>query len=144
MTSGGALLIVRVGAERFALDPSSVDEVVDSADLDDLPQLGPGALGVLRLRGVAHTVWSPAAALRVPLERHDVAVFLRSGDAVAAVAFDDVEDLIATSGDDIRRLPGVDDGDGLVIGALHVGETLATVVDGARLADAVRSGGTAS
>ena len=137
------LLIVRVGRERFAIDLAAVHEAVDVRTLEHISQMPPGAVGLVRWRGAAHTVWSPAGALRTALHSPDTALFIRVKQAgmVASVgvAVDDVEDLITVSGRDVRALSGVDDGEGLVIGALHVGGDIATVIDAEILARAVQA-----
>jgi chemotaxis signal transduction protein len=130
-------LIVRIGSERFAIDLSRVVEVVDATALDLVPQLGDTALGLVTWRGNAHAVWSTSVTLRAVAERIDTAVFLRD-DPPVAFAADDVEDIVTVPGTSVRGLQGVDDGGGLVLGALHVGDALATVVDPAALAPALR------
>jgi chemotaxis signal transduction protein len=134
------LLVVRVGSERFALELAYVLEAVDASALEALPSLPAEALGVLRWRGAAHLVWSPSALLRAKLDGADTALFLRGLNgpgAPVALAVDDVEDLLTISGNAVRPLQGVDDGEGLVAGALHVGESLATVLDSAVLTRAL-------
>jgi chemotaxis signal transduction protein len=133
-------LIVRVGAERFAIELGYVLEAVDAEGMESLPQLHAEALGVLRWRGAAHQVWSPAGVLRAALGRPDTALFLRGAADTAtpvALAVDDVEDLVTLSGSAVRPLYGVDDGDGLVAGAVRVGSSLATVLDPAVLTAAL-------
>lgn len=134
------LLIVRVGRERFALDLASVQEVVDASAIDRVPQLPEHALGLLQWHDVAHTLWSPTGVLRAELDRPDTALFLRATPAPVAFAVDDIEDLITIPGSEVGPLPGVDDAGGLVIGVLHVGDSLATVLDAPLLAAALRGG----
>lgn len=122
-------LIARVGTERFALEMSGILEAVDATGLQPVPQLGDGALGVVTWRGAAHTVWSPLGALRAAPATAEHALFLRADAAPVAMAVDDIEDIVTVPGTTVRPMRGVDDGDGLVLGALHVGETLATVLD---------------
>lgn len=123
------LLIARIRGEHFAFDVDLIEEAVDAAGLEPFPHLPAGALGVLRSRGVAHTVWSPEPLLRVaPVEPRTV-LFLRAEDASVAMAVDDAEDLITLPHDHLRSLKGIDDGAGLVLGGFQTGETFATVVD---------------
>jgi chemotaxis signal transduction protein len=131
-------LIVRVGRERFALELSSVQEAADAQGIDRVPQLPENAIGLLQWHDTAHTLWSPRGVLRTELDRADTALFLRAKPSPVAVAVDDVEDLITVSGDAVGPLPGVDDAGGLVLGVLHVGNSLATVLDVPVLAAALR------
>jgi chemotaxis signal transduction protein len=131
-------LIVRVGRERFALELASVQEAVDARNVDRVPQLPANAVGLLQWRDAAHTLWSPRGVLRTELDYPDTALFLRANPAPVAVAVDDVEDLITISGDAVGPLPGVDDAGGLVVGVLHVGDSLATVLDAPVFAAALR------
>ena len=130
-------LIVRIGSERFALDMHRVIEVVDATALEHVPQLGDAALGLVTWRGRAHTVWSTTRTLRATVDRADTAVFLRE-DPPVAFAVDDVEDIVTVPGTHVRPLQGVDDGGGVVLGALHVDDEIATVVDPALLASELR------
>lgn len=130
-------LIVRIGSERFAFDMTRVVEVVDATALDLVPQLGNAVLGLVTWRGKAHAVWSTSDTLRATAQRVDTAVFLRD-DPPVAFAVDDVEDIVTVPGTSVRGLHGVDDGAGLVVGALHVDDSLATVVDPVMLASAFR------
>ncbi|HKS06571.1 MAG TPA: chemotaxis protein CheW [Gemmatimonadaceae bacterium] len=130
-------LIVRIGTERFAFDMTRVVEVVDATSLDLVPQLGDATLGLVTWRGKAHAVWSTGGTLRASVEKIDTAVFLRD-DPPVAFAVDDVEDIVTVPGTSVRALNGVDDGAGLVLGALHVDDSLATVVDPIVLAAALR------
>jgi chemotaxis signal transduction protein len=136
-----SLLVVRVGNERFALEIGAIQEAADAPELDSVPQLPDGAIGMLRWRGVAHTVWAPTRALRVTLHTPRTVLFLRDayaeGGSRVAVAVDDVEELVTLSGNDVRRLVGVEDGSGLILGAVHIGDSLATLVDVDVLARAV-------
>lgn len=131
-------LIVRVGRERFALELSAVQEAADAQNIDRVPQLPENAIGLLQWRDTAHMLWSPRGALRAELDRPDTALFLRATPGPVAVAVDDVEDLITVGGDAVGPLQGVDDAGGLVLGVLHVGNSLAAVLDVPVLAAALR------
>jgi len=128
------LLIARVGRERFAFDVAGIDEAADAVALESVPQLPAGAMGLLRWRGVAHTVWSPERALHVSVESPATVLFIRSGAGRVAVAVDDVEDLVTLPRSAIRALAGIDEGAGLVLGGIRVGNSFATVVDPGLLA----------
>ena len=133
-------LIARVGTERFAIDLGYVHEAIDADGLEYIPQLPADALGVLRWRGKAHTLWSPTGLLRTKLDYPDTALFLKGDPAPVAIAVDDVEDLVTLPGSAVRPVSGVDDGEGLVAGVVHIGESgelLATVLDPALLAAAL-------
>jgi chemotaxis signal transduction protein len=128
-----SLLVVRVGDERFALEIGAIQEAADAPELDSVPQLPDGAIGMVRWRGTAHTVWAPTRVLRVTLGTPRTVLFLRDARAATesrvAIAVDDVEDLVTLSGSDVRRLTGVEDGSGLILGAVHIGDSLATLLD---------------
>jgi chemotaxis signal transduction protein len=134
-------LIARVGTERFAIDLGFVLEAVDADGLEQIPRLPEHALGVLRWRGAVHTLWSPAGVLRAPLAHADTALFLRGDAAPVAMAVDDVEDLVTLAGSAVRPVQGVDDGEGLIAGVVHIGESLATVLDPPVLARAFVNAG---
>jgi chemotaxis signal transduction protein len=134
-----ALLIVRIGDERFALDVGVVEEATDARGIERVPQLPPGAIGLLRWRGAAHTVWSPEPVLRVAPTAPSTVLFLRTGAGRVAMAVDDAEDLITLPVGRVQRMPGIEDGAGLVLGGIHVGNSIATVVDAAVLAASLSS-----
>jgi chemotaxis signal transduction protein len=136
-------LIVRVGRERFALELAAVQEAVDAHDIDRVPQLPEHAIGLLQWRDAAHTLWSPRGVLRTELDYPDTALLLRATPAPVAVAVDDVEDLITISGEAVGSMPGIDDAGGLVLGVLHVGNSLATVLDAPVFAAALRGAASA-
>lgn len=122
-------LVARVGTERFAIEMSGIFEAVDASGLEPVPQLGEDALGVVTWRGAAHTVWSPLGVLRAAPTSGDTALFLRSDRAPVALAVDDIEDIVTVPGTHVRAMRGVDDGKGLILGALPVGDAFATVLD---------------
>lgn len=130
------LLIARAGNERIAFPLASVQEAVDAGELQAVPQMPDGVLGVIRWRGGAHPVWSPAHALRAGLDHADTALFIRGAGGMVALAVDDVEDLVTVAGTAVRAAQGVANADGLVVGVVHVDTGIATLIDPDILADA--------
>lgn len=124
-----SLLVLRVGDERFALDVAEVQEAVDVAGVTPVPKMRAGALGYVRWRGAARLAWSPASILRAAPRDVRTVVFLRADGDHVGVAVDDVDDLVTLPAGEIRPAAGVDDGAGLVLGVVHVGDALATVLD---------------
>lgn len=129
------LLIARVGRERFAFDVAGIDEAADAGALESAPRLPAGAMGLLRWRGVAYTVWSPERALQVRVESATTVLFIRCATGRVAVAVDDVEDLVTLPWSAVSAMGGIDEGAGLVLGGIRVGNSFATVVDSGVVAE---------
>ena len=122
-------VVARIGKERFAFDVDGVFEAAEAAGLDRVPQLPAGALGVLRWRGAAHTVWSPQRVLRVEPDAPATVLFFRGATGLVAVAVDDAEDLITLPRTELRAMPGIAGATGLIRGGFQAGDVFATVVD---------------
>lgn len=139
MSHEGAVtwILARVERKPFRADARLVEEAVGADTLEQVPHLPTGAVGLLRWRGAAHTVWSPQRALRVAPATPGAVLFLRGARGRVAVAVDDAEDLITLPASRVRPLPGVTDGGGLVLGGIQFDEGFATVIAPAVLADLV-------
>ncbi len=129
-----ALLVARVGSERYGLDVGAVRGVMDVADVTPVPGGAPGLLGVLR-RG-PHFV--PLFSLEAVLDGAGArpagcAVVLTLGDADLALGVDEVETVTAP-GAAFLAGSGAPAGDRLVRGVCRCGEALVTVLDPGALA----------
>ena len=122
------VLMFRVGAERFAVELSAVDEVIDVPVIHHVPEMPPAMVGVVSVRGSLTPVYSPHQALGLPLAQSEaVLIFRRAGVRVGGL-IDDVEDALSVDLRDLRRAPGVDDHEGVVLGVIrHAGALLAIV-----------------
>ncbi|MES2178582.1 MAG: chemotaxis protein CheW [Gemmatimonadota bacterium] len=133
------LLMFRVGSERFALALSDVEEVIDLPVIHHVPEMPPAMLGVVSVRGALTPVYSPHGALGLPLALRDAVLIFREGRALVGVLIDDVEDAISIDMRDVRRSPGVEVHEGLVLGVAQVGDALVTVLSGAALVSACQT-----
>lgn len=128
------LLLFRVGDELFATALSVVEEAVELAGIRPIPEMSHAMLGVFDLRGRMIPIYSPAAALGVPLADAPLAALVvRSGERRMALAVDDVEDVLDADLADVRPAPGIEDADGVLLGIVRQGRALVALLDGEAL-----------
>ncbi|MGH7619554.1 MAG: chemotaxis protein CheW, partial [Gemmatimonadaceae bacterium] len=73
------LLVFRVGAERFAVRLSAVDEVVDAPQVRPLPDTAPRVMGIATIRGALVTIYDPRPLLNVTGAVDDAALLFERG-----------------------------------------------------------------
>ena len=132
------LLLFRVGRERFALDLPLVEEAVELTNVHVVPESHAALLGVFRLRGQLTPIYSPARALGVELPRAVSALVMRCGEQRLAIAVEDVEDVLRLELGTVRDIPGVGDGDGILLGVARVERSLIALLDADALVAACR------
>jgi purine-binding chemotaxis protein CheW len=123
------LLVVRVGRERFGLPLAAVEEAVDEPALERLPGAPSAIAGALRWRGTVLTVVAPEPALRVAATVGRAVVVLRGTPRPSALLVDDVLDVMTVPAAAVRPVPGVEEGDGVVLGVCRDGAALVAVLD---------------
>lgn len=130
------LLVFRLGAERFALTLSAVDEAIELPALQRVPDSPAAILGVASLRGSLVTVYDPRALLNISAALDGAALVFRHDGRCVALAVDDVYDAITVEEHEVRPAPGVGSGDGILIGVIRRDEELIAVLDVTALLDA--------
>jgi purine-binding chemotaxis protein CheW len=144
------VLVFRVGGERFAVSLPAVAEVIESPELQRMPDAPEHVRGVATLRGELLSVYDPLALLGVsggaPAPSVDTAetpevgatlVFNRGGGHRVGLAVDDVYDTITIAESELRGVPGSDGSDGALVGLVLRGSELIGVLDVPALLDSV-------
>lgn len=138
------LLVFRIGAERFGVGLSAVDEVVDVPAIQSIPDAPATVLGIATIRGELITLYDPRPLLRVngPLDGAAL-LFVRDGRRVG-LAIDDVYDAITIEEADVLKAPrgGADASDGILVGLVRRsgGGELIGLLDANALLDAAIAG----
>lgn len=145
------VLVFRVGRERFAVSLLAVDEVIESPEMQRMPDAPPQVRGVATLRGQLLSIYDPLALLGAPLSGGREAspgatlVFTRRGEGHrVGLAVDDVYDAVTISESEMRGVPGSDGSDGALLGLVRRGSELIGLLDVDALLDsaaAVSPGG---
>ena len=126
----GKLLVFRLGAERFAVDLASVDEVVDAPVTQRLPDAPPNVLGLASIRGELVRVYDPRPILHVGGALDGVVLlFARDDRRRIALAIDDVFDAITVEEAEVQAAPGTDASDGVLVGVIRRNGALIAVLD---------------
>lgn len=129
-TGRAELLVFRVGAELFATELRAVEEAVDGAEAQTIPDLPPAMLGIFALRDRTLPMYALARVLDVPCaDTGDMTLVLRPGAVRVALTVDAVDDVFETSLDAVRVAPASPEGDGIVLGVVWRGAELITLLD---------------
>lgn len=124
-------IIARVGAGRFALNATDVEEVIDAPDLIPVPNAPPGLAGQFAHRERTVSAFDGGWAfgvLRGRKPREPTVLVLRvSGDRLGLVV-DDVEDLATLDPDAVRPVPAGVDTSGALIGVCRLNPADRTLV----------------
>lgn len=140
---GREMLIFRVGSERFATPLAEVDEAVDLAAeaVQPLPDDNPSLRGVFAHRGALVPLFAPRQVLGVRVEEGGTALVIRAGrnGARAAVAVDDVEDVLTFADDELRAAGGIGEKDAVLRGVVQRGQAIIAIVDLNALVSACRA-----
>jgi purine-binding chemotaxis protein CheW len=130
------LLVFRVGAELFATELRAVEEAVEGADVQPIPDLPPGMLGIFGLRDRTLPMYSLARVLGLACDgTGEMTLVMRPSGTRIALAVDDVDDVFDASLDAIRPVPTTDT-DGMVLGVVWRGAELVTLLDADVVVDA--------
>ena len=140
------VLVFRIGGERFAVSLPAVAEVIESPELQRMPDAPERVRGVATLRGDLLSVYDPLALLGAPSVagralHHDnpgaTLVFNGAGSHRVGLAVDDVYDAITIAESELRGVPGSDGADGALRGLVLRGSELIGVLDVNALLDGV-------
>jgi len=123
------LLVVRVGAERFALPVESIDELVESPRTQAVPGSPEALLGVFPFGNRLLSLYSPEQLLGARHAGAPVGLVMRGGASAIALAVDDAVDVIRIDLQDVRPAPHSEREDELVLGVLWRAPELITVID---------------
>lgn len=123
------ILLLKVGDERFGVELAAVEEAIDIPPVHHVPEMPPAMLGVITVRGVLTTVYSPSDALGIALHDGTSALIFRRGRSRLAVVVDEVDDVTTLDLSLLRDAPVLDAGDGIVLGVVRQQDTLLTLVD---------------
>jgi len=123
------LLMFRVGAERFAVELSCVEEAIDLPEPHHVPEMPPAMLGVITVRDTLTPVFTPDDALGVAAESKGAALIFRSSRGRFALAIDDVDDVMSLDLAQLRDAPGIDGTDALILGVARHGSGIVALVD---------------
>jgi purine-binding chemotaxis protein CheW len=133
------VLVFRVGTERFAVDLLAVEEVIDLPVIHHVPEMPPAMVGVVTVRGMLTAVYSPHQSLGLSLASSEAVLIFRRGGVRVGMLIDDVEDAIAVDLRELRRAPGTDGDDTLILGVVRHDGALLAIVDADALIAACQS-----
>lgn len=123
------VLVVGVGAERFAFDVRALDEVLEAPAVVPAPGTPVMAFrGLVRLAGRSIPVFDAGPLLGVAGGARTQLLLLRAGDARVGLLVDEVEDVVALQLSAIQP-PPCDAGDDLLLGVTWDGEALTGILD---------------
>lgn len=132
-------LVVRVGAERFALPLAAVEEALDAPEPFRLPELDERCLGLLHWRGRRVPLCSPEAALGcAAAPAPGAALVLADAEEPLALAVDDTLDVVTLPAERILKLRGLRDPYGVVTGMARLDDGLVALVGADALRTALR------
>jgi purine-binding chemotaxis protein CheW len=123
------ILLFRVGDERFGIELAAVEEAIDIPPVHHVPEMPPAMLGVITVRGMLTSVYSPAAALGLTLHDGTSALIFRRERTRVAVVVDEVDDVTTLDLSLLRDAPMLDAGDGIVLGVVRQRDALLALVD---------------
>lgn len=124
------ILLFRIATERFAIALAAVEEAIDIPPVHHVPEMPSAMLGVITVRGSLTSVYSPGTALGLSLHDGTSALIFRRGRSRFAVVVDEVDDVTSLDLSLLRDAPGLDAGDGIVLGVVRQHDTLLALVDG--------------
>jgi len=125
------LLLLRQGAEFFALELTAAVEAMELPALAPLPDAPASLLGMLTDRGSAIPVFAASRILEVEGRGlgDEVLVIVRDGDRQVGLVVDEVEDVIMADLTTMQRPMDSMRDNGVVRGVVHAGDRLVAVLD---------------
>jgi purine-binding chemotaxis protein CheW len=125
------LLLLRQGAEFFALELTAAVEAMELPALAPLPDAPASLLGMLTDRGSAIPVFSASRILEVEGrgQGSEVLVIVRDGDRQVGLVVDEVEDVIMADLTTMQRPMDSMRDNGVVRGVVHADGRLVAVLD---------------
>ncbi|HXT47806.1 MAG TPA: chemotaxis protein CheW [Gemmatimonadaceae bacterium] len=125
------LLLMRQGAEFFALELASALEALELPELTRLPGAPASLLGMTTIRGAVIPVFAASRVLDVDGKAggDKVLVVVRDGDRQIGMVVDEVEDVIMADLTTIQQPMESMRGDGVVLGVVRSGSRLVALLD---------------
>lgn len=133
-------LVVRVGAERFAVPLAAVDEAVEEPEAVELPGAPSHCLGVLRLRGRRVPLHDAAPVFGVTSARPAPVALLFGGAEPVAVAVDELLDVVTIEAESVRPWSARGDAHGVIRAVTMIGDAIVAVVRAEAVAAACGTG----
>ena len=130
------LLVFRVGAERFAVQLSAVDEVVDAPQVRPLPDTAQRVMGVATIRGALVTIYDPRPLLHVAGTVDDAALLFVRGDTRVGLVVGGVYDTVLVEQAEMRAAPSAEVSEKLLLGVVRRDRDLIAILDAGVLLDA--------
>jgi chemotaxis signal transduction protein len=129
-----AMLLVRIGRERFACALTAAEEALEWPAVDEIPGARTAMLGVFAHRGQLVPLHSPARALGVThAQAQGVVVIMNTRGRRVGLALDEVEDVIMVDRTQMQRPPVPDAAGRVVLGVIRHGDHLVSIIDAAEL-----------
>lgn len=124
------LLVFRVGRELFATELRAVEEAVEGAVAQTIPDAPPSMLGIFALRDRTLPMYALARVLGLDeAGGGEMTLVVRPSATRVALAVDAVDDVFDVALDAVRPAPASADADGIVLGVVWRGSELVTILD---------------
>jgi len=124
------LLVFRLGPELFATELRAIEEAVEGAGAQAMPDTPPAMLGIFALRDRTLPMYSLARVLDVPASgAGEMTLVLRPATVRVALAVDAVDDVFDAPLDAVKSAPAATEGESLVLGVVWRGSELITLLD---------------
>ena len=122
------LLLFTVGGERFGIDLAAVEEAIDLPPVHHVPEMPPAMRGVITVRGLLTSVYSPRRALGLRQATGECALIFHRHRSRLALVIDDVHDVCVVDLALLHDGPG-GGAAGVVLGVVRQDDVLFSLVD---------------
>jgi chemotaxis signal transduction protein len=123
------VLLFRVANERFGIELAEVEEAIDIPPVHHVPEMPPAMLGVITVRGILTSVYTPRDALGLSLSDGTSALIFRRGRSRLAVVVDEVDDVMTLDLANVRDTAALEAGEGVLLGVVRQRDALLALVD---------------
>jgi purine-binding chemotaxis protein CheW len=123
------LLVVRIGAERFAVPLDAIDELVEQPRIRKVPGAPAHLVGLFTLGEATLPLFSPSMLLGMEPRGEQVALVMHGGGVRMAIAVDDADDVISVALADVLDAPRTGHYDDVVLGVVWNEGELLTLLD---------------
>jgi purine-binding chemotaxis protein CheW len=137
------LLAFHIGGERFGFDLRAVDEILETVQLQRVPDAKAPLAGVCSHDGNTIPVFLPSVPLGVAAPLGSTVLVMRNGNRRIGLLVDDVDEVEMVDLSGVRDAP-FDSGDELLLGILWRNETLTAVLDARAVVAACAASGHAA